>query len=161
MPLLVNLRHLANQNLSVKGELPVADLDLEISDQMIHLESPLQHDFEVQKLDQSLLLHGRLSLVLDCQCVRCLKPFRHPVILADWTCYVPLQGDESAPVSNDCVDLTPYIREDILLELPQHPLCNPKCRGLEKAGVIGAEDSELIQKGLRTLLEKAQTETPG
>jgi uncharacterized metal-binding protein YceD (DUF177 family) len=30
------------------------------------------------------------------------------------------------------VDLTPQIREDILLELPQRPLCQPDCRGLPK-----------------------------
>jgi uncharacterized metal-binding protein YceD (DUF177 family) len=34
------------------------------------------------------------------------------------------------PVDNDCVDLTPYLREDILLEFPQHPLCETECRGL-------------------------------
>jgi uncharacterized metal-binding protein YceD (DUF177 family) len=28
------------------------------------------------------------------------------------------------------VDLTPYVREDILLEFPQHPLCDAECRGL-------------------------------
>jgi uncharacterized metal-binding protein YceD (DUF177 family) len=30
------------------------------------------------------------------------------------------------------VDLTPFLREDILLELPQHPLCKPDCSGLKK-----------------------------
>jgi uncharacterized metal-binding protein YceD (DUF177 family) len=29
------------------------------------------------------------------------------------------------------VNLTPYIREDILLALPQHPLCEPECGGLK------------------------------
>jgi uncharacterized metal-binding protein YceD (DUF177 family) len=33
-------------------------------------------------------------------------------------------------VHNDCVDLTPYLREDMVLELPQRPLCSPECRGL-------------------------------
>jgi uncharacterized metal-binding protein YceD (DUF177 family) len=27
--------------------------------------------------------------------------------------------------------LTPYLREDILLALPQHPLCEPECGGLK------------------------------
>jgi uncharacterized metal-binding protein YceD (DUF177 family) len=31
------------------------------------------------------------------------------------------------------VDLTPYLREDILLEFPQHPLCDPECGGLPDA----------------------------
>ena len=42
------------------------------------------------------------------------------------------QGEEAVAVNNDCVDLTPYIREDILLEFPQHPLCEADCGGLLK-----------------------------
>jgi len=33
------------------------------------------------------------------------------------------------------VDLTPWVREDILLGFPQHPLCRPECDGLKKASV--------------------------
>ena len=36
------------------------------------------------------------------------------------------------------VDLTPYVREDILLEFPRHPLCNPDCRGLPGISVGGS-----------------------
>jgi len=43
---------------------------------------------------------------------------------------LPLEGEDRAPVVNDLVDLTPYVREDILLAFPQHPLCDPECGGL-------------------------------
>jgi uncharacterized protein len=130
MPLLVNLRHLEPHSIRLEGELPVAELDLDTRDEMIQAKVPLQYDFEVQKLEHNLLAQGRLTLTLDCQCVRCLKPFKHAITLEDWALHLPLQGEESAPVVNDCVDLTPYVREDILLELPQHPLCDAECRGL-------------------------------
>lgn len=130
MPLLVNLRHLEEHNLEMKGELPVEDLELDLHDEMIRAEKPLQYDFEVQRLDQSLLLSGRLHLTLSCQCVRCLKPFDYELILNNWTAHIPLEGEEKAHVSGDFVDLTPYVREDILLEFPQHPLCAADCRGL-------------------------------
>ena len=29
------------------------------------------------------------------------------------------------------MNFTPHIREDILLALPQHPLCEPECGGLK------------------------------
>ena len=70
--------------------------------------------------------------MLACQCVRCLTSFRLPLELNGWTCHLPLQGEDRVKVLNDCVDLTPYVREDILLEIPQHPLCDPECRGLPK-----------------------------
>jgi len=39
---------------------------------------------------------------------------------------LPLEGEEKTPVDNDCVDLTPFAREDMLLEFPQHPVCEPE-----------------------------------
>ncbi len=47
----------------------------------------------------------------------------------------PLEGEEAVSIKNDCVDLTPWVREDILLEFPQHPLCKPDCGGLKKTSV--------------------------
>ena len=133
MPLVVNLRHLEEHDVMLRGELPLAELDLDPHDEMIRVTSPLRHEFEVQMLDDSLLLHGSLRLTLECQCVRCLKPFERELELNPWTCLLPLEGEEKVPVVNDCADLTPYVREDMLLELPRHPLCKPDCRGLEKA----------------------------
>jgi uncharacterized protein len=80
----------------------------------------------------ALLVTGSLRIILNCQCVRCLKAFEHRLVLEDWTCHVPLAGEEKAPVNNDCVDLTPLVREDMLLEFPPHPLCKPDCVGLKK-----------------------------
>lgn len=132
MPLLVHLRHLADQNLALNGELSAGELDIDTRDEVIRVGQPLRYELEVQKLDQNLLLRGRLRLVLDCKCVRCLKQFSHRLEIAPWTCLVPLAGEERAPVVSDCVDLTPYLREDILLGFPQHPLCSADCRGLVK-----------------------------
>ena len=53
--------------------------------------------------------------------------------LDPWTQYLPLEGEDAVPIKNDCVDLTPLVREDILLEFPRHPLCKPDCGGLKKS----------------------------
>ncbi len=132
MPLIVNLRHLEEHDVTLRGELPVAELDLDPRDEMIRVLQPLRHDLEVQLLDRSLLVRGSLRLTLTCQCVRCLKPFEHELELNPWTRHLPLEGEESVPLANDCADLTPCVREDILLEFPRHPLCRPGCPGLEK-----------------------------
>jgi uncharacterized protein len=132
MPLIVNLRHLEEHDVILRGELPAAELDLESHDEMIQVVQPLRHQLEVQLLDRGLLVRGWLRLALDCQCVRCLKPFRCELELKPWTRHLPLEGEEGVTVVNDCVDLTPYAREDMLLEFPRHPLCRPDCPGLEK-----------------------------
>jgi uncharacterized protein len=130
MPLKVNLRHLEAHELHLEGRLTVPELDIDTRDEVIRVDHPLDYALDVQKVDGALLVQGRLHLMLSCQCVRCLKPFLFPLQFKTWTCHLPLQGEEKAPVVNDCVDLTPYLREDILLEFPQHPLCEPGCRGL-------------------------------
>jgi len=131
MPLTVNLRHLEEHNVRLRGELPVDELDLETGDEMIRAVRPLRYDVEVQKLEGALLVRGSLRLGLECCCVRCLKSFTRPLELAAWTCHVPLEGEDKVAVANDCVDLTPLVREDMLLEFPQHPLCKPDCGGLK------------------------------
>ena len=133
MPLRVNLRHLEEHPLRLEGELTPRELDIESQDEIIKAGRPLQYDLEVQNVEDGLLVQGRLSLVLDCQCVRCLKKFEFPLRLDPWTCHLPFQGEEAVQVINDCVDLTPAVREDILLEFPQHPLCNTNCSGLRNA----------------------------
>jgi uncharacterized protein len=135
MPLHVNIRHLDRNDLKLKGELPVAELDIETRDELVRLNQPLQHDLEVQEMEDGLLVRGSLVLPLDCECARCLKPFEHRLELPDWACLIPLSGEEAAPRDGDTVDLTPFLREDILLELPQHPLCKPDCGGLSKPTV--------------------------
>jgi uncharacterized protein len=132
MPLLVNLRHLQAHSARLEGELSVEELDVDARDEVIQANQPLQYGFEVQEMEGGLLLQGHLHLVLDCQCVRCLKPFQYDLDLKTWACHIPLEGEDQAPIVSDCVDLTPFVREDILLEFPRHPLCDPQCRGLPK-----------------------------
>ena len=132
MPLTFNLRHLEDKSLRLVGELPVADLELETLDEVIKVNQPMSYDLEAQELDTAILVQGRLTLVLDCECVRCLKPFQYTIELNDWACHLPTEGEDKVSTVNDCVDLTPYIREDMVLAFPQHPLCKPECSGLAK-----------------------------
>lgn len=143
----VNLRHLENRNLVLRGELSLAELDLDIRDEMIRVTQPVGYDIEIEKLDDALLVRGALHVALDCECVRCLKKFKRALDFENWTLHLPLEGEEQVSVDNDCVDLTPFVREDILLGFPQHPLCKPDCVGLKpKTGrskkVAGEEEQK-------------------
>ena len=132
MSLKVNLRHIEEHEVCLQGELPVAELDFGLMDEMIRLEKPLRYDLEVQQLHDSLLVTGSLELVLNCECVRCLKSFAYKLEMSGWALHLPLEGEDKVSIVNDSVDLTPFVREDMLLEFPQHPLCQPECAGLKK-----------------------------
>ena len=132
MSLKVNIRHLEADEVLLRGELPVAEAGLDFPDELVHARQPVRYDLTAQKSGRNVLVQGRVALVLDCECARCLKAFQQPVELGHWTVLVPLAGPEKAEIKDDCVDLTPFLREDILLEFPQHPLCEADCAGLPK-----------------------------
>ena len=150
----VNLRHLEAHEIRLEGELPAAGLDFYLRDEMIRAEQPLRYDLTIEKLDDALLVTGSLQLILDCQCVRCLKSFKHRLFLEDWTCHLPLTGEEKVSVNNDCVDLTPFVREDMLLEFPPHPLCKPDCGGLKKSKAQKTGDKDKSESSAWAELDK-------
>jgi uncharacterized protein len=114
----------------LRGELPVAELALDCPDELVHARQPVRYELMAQKTGREVLVRGKIGLVLDCECSRCLKAFQHGVELENWTALVALDGPEKAEIKDDCVDLTPYLREDILLSFPQHPLCEADCASL-------------------------------
>src|SRR5271170_8090250 len=130
MPLKVNIRHLAAGDVVLRGELPVAELGLDCPDELVQIRQPVRYDLTAQMAGRDILVQGRVGVVFACECARCLRAFEQPVELAHWTAHVPLEGPEKAEIKDDGVDLTPFLREDILLELPQHPLCEADCARL-------------------------------
>ncbi len=148
MSLLINLRHLERKDVVLSGELSAAELDIESLDELIRTAKPLEYELTAQQLDDGILVRGWWRLELDCECGRCLKKFKTELEFDDWACHLVLEGDEAVAVKDDCVDLTPYLREDILLELPQRPLCQPDCDGLlQKPGDKPKQTTEIGRDG--------------
>ena len=127
MPITVNIRHLENKTVRLEGKFDTNELKFEPMDELIHIPEPLIYDLEVERSGETLLVRGSLRLKLDCECVRCLRPFRYSIELDPYDALVPLEGEDKAEIVNDLVDLTPYVREDIFLAFPQHPLCEAEC----------------------------------
>jgi uncharacterized protein len=141
MPLTFNIRHLEHQDQRLCGHLPSGEMDLGGIDELIQAGSDLEHDLLVQQHESSILVQGSLKMSLRCECVRCLRPFTYWIHFREWSCLLPLEGEDKVVINNDCVDLTAYLREDIVLAFPQHPLCEPECRGLSKAQSFNSEQS--------------------
>jgi uncharacterized protein len=130
MPLIINLRHLEGRDLQLAGQIPSEELDVAGIDDLIRLDGGLHYELEVERHERGLLLQGRLAVTLQCECARCLTAFRHELVLPDWCALLAWEGEDAVVVRHDCVDLTPYLREDMVLALPQRPLCKPECGGL-------------------------------
>ncbi len=146
MPAVFNIRHVEQKTLELRGELPIEELDWGPEDECVHTPDPVIYDLEVQELDNAWLVQGHVSLKLHCECVRCLKEFVQVIDFPDWACHLPRSGEDAPVIKNDLIDLTPYIREDILLAIPQHPLCEAGCPGLGPSKAItGSKGSDVAR----------------
>jgi uncharacterized protein len=130
MPLILNVRHLEANPVRFEGELDTQELAVENLDELIHPAGPLRYAFDAERHERGVLLQGRLAWPLAFECARCLRAFDRVLEVDPWMCLLVWEGEDAVVVHNDCVDLTPYLREDMVLELPQRPLCSPECRGL-------------------------------
>jgi uncharacterized metal-binding protein YceD (DUF177 family) len=90
---------------------------LELDSERTRAISPIEYSLDVGLSDGGLFATGSLSVEVECECVRCLEKYRRPLEVNDFACQVQLEGREM-------VDLTEYMREDILLALPAHPHCD-------------------------------------
>lgn len=96
---------------------------VELSGEDVTFEKPVEYWLHAQVQGQSLLVTGRLRTEATMCCGRCLRPVRQAVTVPEFVCLQELKGE-------DFVDLTPQMREDIILELPQRALCQSDCKGL-------------------------------
>lgn len=126
----VNLNELETAAAELRGELSLEELDIETNDDCVKVAGAAEYQLRVELVTGSILVRGQLRVPLACLCVRCLKSVNRDLAIPDWHCLVPLSGEDAAVVEDRCVDLTPWVREDIVLSLPQHPLCDSECRGL-------------------------------
>jgi uncharacterized metal-binding protein YceD (DUF177 family) len=154
MPITVNLRHLEEKNLNLEGEVSPEELDFAEVDELIHPNSPLEYELEVERSGENLLVSGSLRMELDCECARCLRKFKSEVVLDPYNAFIPLEGEDKAVINNDVVDLTPYIREDTLLAFPQHPLCEAECDRLPQFQSKQTSDSAQSKKSAWDELNK-------
>ena len=78
---------------------------------------PVRYSLDLGLDANGLWATGELFVDLELRCVRCLEPFTFPLHVSD----VALQIERPP---TETVDLTPYLREDILLALPAYPHCD-------------------------------------
>ena len=78
---------------------------------------PLHYSLDVGLSEGDLWATGTLALDVELECVRCLERFVYPVRIEDFALQMDLAGEET-------IDLTPLLREDILLALPSYPHCD-------------------------------------
>ncbi len=113
--MIVHLRQIGDYPLPLQGKESAKELSLEEAD--VLPAGNLEYQLEAGLSDGGLWVHGRLRLPVRLTCVSCLEPFDFLVEVPEFSLQIEVGGKEH-------VDLTNWIREDILLALPPYPKCD-------------------------------------
>jgi uncharacterized metal-binding protein YceD (DUF177 family) len=108
-PALVTVEHPLELNEEISAEV------LGLNAGSSRAEQPIRVELVVEKDEENFLVTGWATTGLSLVCGRCAGPLPWPV-------RARLEHHFEEPHPN-CIDLTPLIREDILLELPLNAVC--------------------------------------
>jgi len=111
----IHLRQIPADGLHLEGEenCPLPQLDREEA----RCSGPLRYELDAGISEGALWVKGELTQPVELQCVRCLEKFPFEIVVNDFTVHTDLTGPEE-------IDLTPFVREDLLLNLPAYPHCD-------------------------------------
>jgi uncharacterized protein len=120
----IHLKQIPAEGLHFEGEenCPIPELEPD----GIRCVAPLRYKIDIGVSSGALWASGSLKQPVELTCVSCLEKFVHEINVPAFAVHTELKGPET-------IDLTPMMREDILLNLPPYPHCDRggdrKCKG--------------------------------
>jgi len=121
--LIFELIDLPPEGVRIHGAISFAELDIEEEDRFSFPED-LHYDLLLESCGgKNVLLRGKLRTVISIICDRCDQPGE--LLLTDDDVFHTYED-----AFDKVLDLTPDIREDILMTFPQKFLCHADCLGL-------------------------------
>jgi uncharacterized protein len=133
----VHLKQIPAQGLHLEGEedCPIQELESE----GIRCIGRLRYDLDLGVAAGALWANGSLSQPVELRCVSCLEKFVLELRVPAFAVHMDLHGPET-------VDLTPSVREEILLNLPAHPHCDRDGDRVCKPKYLNTTEQQMKQK---------------
>jgi uncharacterized metal-binding protein YceD (DUF177 family) len=141
----VHLKQIPTEGLHLEGEeeCPIPELETD----GVRCAGLLHYDINIGVSGGALWARGSLSQPVELRCVSCLEKFVHEIQVPAFALHTDLHGPE-------IVDLTPFMREDLLLNLPPHPHCDRDGSGVCKAKHIEIAEQDTQRKSDWSALDK-------
>jgi uncharacterized protein len=133
----IHLKRIPAEGLHLEGEesCPIEELKAD----ELRCAGPLRYRLDIGLSEGALWANGSLEQPVELQCVACLENFAHTIKVPAFALHLELHGPEA-------VDLTPLMREDLLLNLPAHPHCDRdggrKCPGARPDNLASLSEQE-------------------
>jgi len=111
----IHLNQIPPEGLHVVGEedCPLGD----IATSEIRCVGSMRYSLDLGVSDGALWANGTIAQTVELSCVACLEKFDYEIKVPAFALHTELHGPEN-------VDITPFMREDILLNLPPYPRCD-------------------------------------
>jgi uncharacterized metal-binding protein YceD (DUF177 family) len=141
----VHLKQIPAKGLHLAGEeeCPISELDAE----GIRCAGPLHYNIDIGVSSGALWANGSLSQPVELRCVSCLETFGHEIEISAFAVHTELRGPET-------IDLTPFMREELLLNLPAHPHCDRDGGRICRAKYIEMPEQDAKRKSDWSALDK-------
>lgn len=117
------IARISEEGLIVSGEEPYAILELE-GDENVKAQSPVRYNLKAQAVTGELVVRGVVDVDVLFRCVRCAEFF--PFHVSE----PAFQAVYKFADKTESVELTPDIREAMILAFPAYPVCDEGCKGL-------------------------------
>ena len=121
--LIIDVARLSPGGEEIEGEVDAID----ISEDLVRPFGGIRYSLFAEVIGTELLVRGRAEQDFDLVCSRCGRDFDTTIKAEEFTTSIALDG------GTEEIDLTDEIREAVLLELPNFPLCDEECDGGELA----------------------------
>ena len=145
----IHLKQIPPEGLHLEGEedCPISELAAE----EIRCVGPLRYRIDLGVSEGALWTNGSLKQTVELRCVSCLEKFVYQITVPAFALHAELNGPET-------VDLTPFLREDLLLNLPAHPRCDRDGGRSCKAAQDKSPSTETKRKPDWSALDKLKIE---
>jgi hypothetical protein len=141
----VHLKQIPPGGLHLEGEDDC--LIPELESEGVRCAGPMHYNIDLGLAEGALWANGSLQQPVEISCVACLEKFVHQIKVPSFALHTELHGPET-------VDLSPFMREDILLNLPAHPRCDREGGRLCKAAKTESAEAEVKRKPDWSALDK-------
>ena len=141
----IHLKQIPPEGLHLEGEEDC--LIPELKSEGVRCVGPMEYKIDIGASDGSLWANGSLKQPIELTCVACLEKFVYDIKVPAFALHTELQGPET-------VDLSPFMREDILLNLPAYPRCDREGGRVCQATAATAAAAETKRKSDWSALDK-------
>ncbi len=117
----VDVRNIPPEGLLREENISPEELDPET--ELVSLSGPVAVKARIFRIGDILDINAAISAVLELRCSRCLCDYSVPLEKT-------FRCDHRIEAGEEEADLTPYVRDELMLDYPVKPLCNDNCKGL-------------------------------